>query len=448
MLLDKMRATIKKHNLIESGDSIICAVSGGADSVCLLHAMLALRSEYNLKIYIANVNHLIRGEESDRDSEFVKKIALAADLQIFYREYDVVNIAKKRKIGEEECGRELRYAFFQEIAEQLDGAKIATAHNLNDNAETVLFRLARGTAAQGIGGILYKRDNIIRPLLDVSRKEIEKYLRNNSLSWCEDSTNATPVYARNKLRLEVMPYLREISSGAEEKIVSAARLIAEDNEFINSYAEQELKKCFVKNEFKLSSFYNLANALKRRIAFSVLSDWGVGEITADKIDGFIEFTQAENGKIFDINALFYAQKSYDKLLLCDRREKKELNEILNKEQSISCDGWKLSSIVIEGIVRKSGNNTAVFDADKLELPLEVTYRHDGDRMSVKGLSGTKKIADIFTDEKIEINKRDFIPLVKKNGEVVFLCGLRQTDKYAVDENTERCLIISYERGGL
>ncbi len=444
MLLDKVRATINKHGLINYGDSIICAVSGGADSVCLLHIMLTLRKEYNLKIYIANVNHLIRGEESDSDSAFVKKIARAADVELFYREYDVVKIAKERKIGEEECGRELRYEFFSELSKRLGGAKIATAHNLNDNAETILFRLVRGSAAQGLGGILYKRDNIVRPLLDISRNEIEKYLRENSLTWCEDSTNTMPIYARNKIRIDVMPYLREISSTADEKIVSAASLIAQDNEFVNLCAANAEKECVEDDALKICRFKTFLMPIKRRIAASMLLKWGVREITADKIMAFIEFTDNENGKIFDINGQFYAQKSYDSIVLCERTQKKALNETLDIGKALSLDSWRLSAIITDGKIKKTSNNMAVFDADKLSAPFNVTYRQDGDKMYVEGMAGSKKLSDIFSDAKVERFDRDFIPIVKKNDEIVYLCGLRQTSKYCPDENTKKYLIISYE----
>lgn len=215
MLLDKVRKTINDQSLIEFGDKVVCAVSGGADSVCLLHALLTLKKEYGIEVFAANVNHLIRGEEAARDSEFVKKICKASGVKLFYREYDIPALAKEMKLGEEECGRIMRYRFFDEVANSLEGAKIATAHNLNDNAETVLFHLIRGSAAEGLSGIKYKRENIIRPLLDVSRQEIEKYLTQNSVEWCDDSSNFVPIYARNKLRINVFPQLNEICQNSE-----------------------------------------------------------------------------------------------------------------------------------------------------------------------------------------------------------------------------------------
>ena len=265
MLLEKVRKTIEKHNLLENGETVICAVSGGADSVCLLHLMQSLKCDYNLTVYVANVNHLIRGEESDRDSNFVKSVCKAADVKCFNREYNVKEIAKVRKTGEEECGRILRYEFFDEISKELGGAKIATAHNLNDNAETVLFRLIRGSSAHGLSGISYKRDNIIRPILDITRNEIEDYLVRNGISWCNDSTNALPVYARNKLRLKVFPELNSVVNNAEKRIVSAAKLIGEDDMYLHSLADEAFCKCYFENYLLLSEFNGYEVPVKRRI---------------------------------------------------------------------------------------------------------------------------------------------------------------------------------------
>ncbi len=444
MLLDKVRCTIEKNGLISNGDRIICAVSGGADSVCLLHTMIALRSEYDLKLYIANVNHLIRGKESDEDSNFVRAIAKASGIELFYREYDVVKIAAERKIGEEECGRVLRYEFFEEISKSLGGAKIATAHNLNDNAETVLFRLVRGTSAKGLCGIIPKRDNVIRPLLDVSRSEIEKYLKSNSLTWREDSTNSIPIYARNKIRLNVIPVLREISSSADEKIVSAAKFISEDSSFIDELALKKEKECFKNDEIILENFEKLHISIKRRIAAKVLSKWGAKEITSEKIESFLQYTMKDNGKEFDVNGRVYIKKSYGKIAVYNPTVNAGIYCVLDENTDVITQTWKLSMFYTRDKIKRDTNSIAIFDAGKITGPFVVTYRQNGDRMMLKGIGGTKKIADIFTDEKIDSEKRGVIPIVRKNEDILYLGGVRQTSKYNVDSDTKEYLVIKYE----
>lgn len=443
MLLDKVRKTIEENALLKRGDTVICAVSGGADSICLLRAMLYLRKEYNLSLFVANVNHLIRGEESDRDSEFVKSVCRAAEIECFYREYNVTEIAKTRKIGEEECGRILRYEFFEELSQNLGGAKIATAHNLNDNAETVLFRLIRGSSSQGLGGIKYKRGNIIRPLLDVSRDEIEEYLYANSISWCEDSTNSQPIYARNKLRLNVMPVLDEISRGAAERIVSASKLVAEDGEYLNLVSKQAEKDCFSHGQLYFDVLINLPAPVKRRIAVDVLKEWGVHEITTDKVISFLAFLDKESGKRFDINADFYAEKTYNRVSIHKRCSKENFSEILDIGQRVSDGNWVLEASYSSFPVKREGNVVAVFDGGKLSPPLSVRYRRDGDRISPKGMNGTKKVSDVFSDEKIDRFSRDFIPIVEKDSQILYIGGVRQSSLYSPDENTRKFLIIRY-----
>lgn len=443
MLLDKVRRTIKDHNLIEFGDKVVCAVSGGADSICLLHALLTLQKEYGIEIFAANVNHLIRGEEAERDSEFVKKICKASGVKLFYREYDIPALAKEMKLGEEECGRVMRYSFFDEICASLGNAKVATAHNLNDNAETVLFHLIRGSAAEGLTGIKYKRGNIIRPLLDVSRNEIERYLVQNSIEWCDDSSNFVPVYARNKLRINVFPRLNEICSNAEEHISIASSYIAEDNLFINEFKEKLIAEAFSEDCIDLDKFFKAHISVKRRFVSDVLSKWGVKEINGEKIDSFISFSNAETGKMFDINGDLFAYKEYGKIVLKSKENSPTIEKTLDFGFPVCLPEYEINVYLSDEFPSMNNNLTAVFDADKLRPPFNVRYKKDGDRIFLKGLCKNKKLSDIFTDEKIGMSERSKTPIVEKNGEIIYVCGLRQSANYCVEENTKKYLVIQY-----
>lgn len=444
VLLDTVRKTISEYSMLEKGDKVLCAVSGGADSMCLLNVLLALKDELKLSVYALHVNHLIRGEEAKRDSEFVKTFCKDNQIEFFYREYDVPKLSKERKIGEEECGRILRYEFFTEISEKLGGAKIATAHNLNDNAETVLFRLVRGSGSRGLSGIKYKRDNIIRPLLNVERKDIENYLNENGISWCEDSTNRETVYTRNKLRNCVIPILEEVSQGAQKKIVSAASLLSEDNDFLSRCAKEKIDECFFGSYILTKPLENAHVSVRRRTVLMILEKWGIKEITAEKINDFIEFLSKENGKSFDINSCVFAEKTYEKIFLRKRNEEKLASQILDLGKDCNGKDWTITLTISETKKCKS-NDIAVFDADKISLPLNVRYRQDGDRIKQSGMHGSKKLSDIFTDEKIEKPMRDEIPIVEKEGEILFVCGIRKSSFCAPDENTRRYLVIEYKK---
>jgi len=438
-----VRETIRQHLLLKKGDTVLCAVSGGADSICLLHVMQALKEEFDLTVCVANVNHLLRGEESNRDSNFVKSVCKAANVELFYREYDIRKISREKKIGEEECGRICRYEFFQEIASKSEKIKIATAHNLNDNAETILFRLIRGTASHGLSGIKYKRENIIRPLLDVSRNDIEKYLLANGITWCEDSTNKLTIYTRNKIRSLVLPMLNEISNNAHEKIVSASKLIAEDDEFLESLADEKTKEVFFDSYILIDKVLESPLPIQRRIISKVLTRWGSSEISYKKIDRFLNFLSFESGKKFDINFESFAEKSYNKVYLKKRFQTDEFNFVFDEDGTVDAEKWSVSISTEMKFEKQSGNNTVIFDADKLKYPINLRYRHPGDRIKIKGLGGSKKISDILCDEKIEKQFRDSIPILEKDNEILYLCGLRQSCLYEITKDTKRFLIIKY-----
>lgn len=445
MLLEKVKNTIIKNEMLKYGDKVICAVSGGADSICLLHVMRRLQSEIGIEVYVANVNHMIRGETSERDSRFVRAVCQASDTKCFYREIDVPREAVIRKLGSEECGRILRYEFFDELSKTLGGAKIATGHNLNDNAETVLFRMIRGSGAKGISGIKYKRGRIIRPLLDVTRTEIESYLKSNSLEWVTDESNLEPVYARNKIRLNVLPSLCSVVPAASENIVRTAAHIAEDDAYLSDCATELFKKSICGNQADIRMLCEAPKPIAKRAVAMLLEKWNTKEITADKIEAFYSLLKSENGKKFDINGIFHAVVQYDKIMLCKTVEKETPVSVINEGETLECEAWKIKIKTVDKFFKKGDNNIAVFDANLLSGPFTVRSRQQGDRIALKGLGGTKKVADILSDAKIRTNERNSVPVIEKDGEILYVAGLRQSGKFAVSADTNSFLIMEYSK---
>lgn len=248
--LNGVYALIREYDLIPPGSTVLCAVSGGADSVYLLHRLNTLRPPYvcDFTLVAAHYNHHLRGKESDRDEEFVRSLVWRGGFCAFSRNIppvklivghgDVAAEAKRRKKGIEETAREMRYAFLQETARQLGGALIATAHTADDNAETLLLHLVRGTGLQGLTGIPVKGENLIRPLLTTTRQEIEDYLRVYGIPHIEDSSNQDLAYARNRIRAQVMPVLRDLNPRFSEGVAATAQFLREDNDYLNSQAKQ------------------------------------------------------------------------------------------------------------------------------------------------------------------------------------------------------------------
>ena len=245
-MLKKICNTIDKHNMLIYGDSVLAALSGGADSVCLLISLCKLKEKYNLSVFAAHLNHKIRGEEADSDEMFAMNLCEKLGVPFFSKSEDVLKYAKDNSLTSEEAGRVLRYEFFDEICNKHSISKIATAHNLNDNTETVMMRFIRGSGINGLCGIPYVNGNIIRPLLDIKRAEIETFLDAENQDYVTDKTNKEPIYFRNKVRLNLIPEIeREYNPNFKETLSSNISLYRDAAGFLESIVSQkteELKK--------------------------------------------------------------------------------------------------------------------------------------------------------------------------------------------------------------
>ena len=243
---EQVLKTIKKYNLIENGDSIIVGVSGGPDSICLLHLLNKLKEDMNFKIYVAHINHNIR-KEADEETEFVKKFCKSLHIECFVKKINVIDIAKQQKIGTEEAGRQIRYEFFEEILQKTNSNKIATAHNNNDKVETVILNVIRGSGVSGLKGIEPIRDKkYIRPLIEISRDEIERYCIENNLQPKIDKSNNENIYARNKVRNIVIPYIKkEFNSNIMKTINRLSQISGEENEYLEKITAKTFNEILV-----------------------------------------------------------------------------------------------------------------------------------------------------------------------------------------------------------
>ena len=238
---EKFLNTVKENNLIESGDVIVVGVSGGPDSITLLTCLNKYKEKLNCKIIVAHINHLIRKDSTD-DEQFVENYCKKNNIPVFIKRAKVEEIAKKQKRGTEETGRKIRYDFFNEILEKNNANKIAIAHNMNDNAETMILNLIRGTGLQGLEGIKPKNGNIIRPLINCKREEIENYCEKNKLNPRIDSTNKENIYRRNIIRNEILPSLKEINPNIVETISRTTKIIRENNAYIKESSQEIFDK--------------------------------------------------------------------------------------------------------------------------------------------------------------------------------------------------------------
>lgn len=317
MLEDKVLQTIKKYNMVKDEDKIVIGVSGGPDSMTLLNILNNLKEKLNIKIYVAHINHMIR-KEADEETEYVRQFCENIGVEFFAKRIKVEEEAKKQKIGTEEAGRNIRYEFFEEVAKKVGANKIATAHNSNDNAETVLMNIIRGTSVSGLKGIEKVREGkFIRPIIECSREEIEEYCKEQKLNPKYDKTNYENIYTRNKVRNLLIPYLqKEFNPNVIEGINRLSSIAAEEEQFLNNIVEKEYKKLSiggnnttytqnkpnsnVKEVLDLKEFNKLDNVIKSRLVLYTISK-AYGKVTGIEkihIDDIIKLCNNNIGNKF------------------------------------------------------------------------------------------------------------------------------------------------------
>lgn len=476
---------IEKNNMLQHGDKVVVGVSGGADSVCLLNVLYEIRKKYNLTLYVVHVNHGIRGTEALRDEQFVENMAKSMDVYYESRHVDVPNIAKELKQTEEEAGRICRYKIFDEICDSVGATKIAVAHNLNDNSETVLFNLFRGSKLKGLTGISPIRGKIIRPLLCCTRTQIEKYLSEKNVGYCVDSTNNDNEYSRNKIRLDLLPFIKEhINPKAEYNIASAASGLSEVYEYINAQAQDMYNQVVSQN-----ILLNRAKDLPKVLLKEVIRQWidnNIGklkditgthiEMVADLLENqvskqinlpynmtFIKTYQGielhifnedniiKNGEKSPANATSKDNKSSagataNNKKLSNNIVKKE-NEMLVKDNSLNSTAHFQLSLENQQLDRENIPDlvyTKWLDYDKINK-LTVRTKMAGDYIVINKKGGKKNLKKFFVDSKIPKETRDNILLLADGSEIVWIVGYRISEKYKVTKETKNILKIIYNK---
>lgn len=459
--VDNVLATIDKNRMIESGDTVIVGVSGGADSLCLLHVLNTLKNELNIKVFAAHLNHQFRGIEADLDAEFVEQICTAWGIPHVIRSFDVSAYAKEKGLSSEEAGREIRYKLFDEVKEIVKGNKIAVAQNLNDNVETILMRLIRGTGLEGLKGIDAVRDDIIRPLLDQDRQSIEEYCRQNNLEPRIDKTNLQPIYLRNKIRLELIPYLKQrFNPNINDAVIRLGQVVREENNYLEQQTLELLKDLGEIREdgiaIKTESLKQLHPAMQKRLLRKAV------ESVANTLNGFeykhfqgiIDLLDKSTRATIELPKDLKAYISYENLIICKKIENTDKkcyyklkydydNFIVEINEMLSV---KLISSEELTSVPKSFN-TIYIDADKIKHDLVIRNREQGDVFSPIGMKGSKKLKDYFIDKKIPREKRDQVLLLADGNEIVWILGSIISEKYKITPKTQNVIVLSCNNYG-
>lgn len=419
--------TVKKHSLLRKNDRVLVGLSGGADSVALLHLLLQAADKYGITVGAAHINHKLR-KTADRDMNFCKDLCDKLGVHLDILTVDIKSAAKAQGVSEELCARNVRYDFFDSLGYD----KIATAHNKNDNAETILFNFMRGAGTGGLCGIPYRRNNIIRPLLDIKKADIAEFCKENGYDFVTDETNFEEIYTRNKIRLSLIPQIEnDFNENFVNTITENAELLRFDEEFLEKSAEK-LYKSEITSE--------LSDTLPRAMLFRLIQLYykertkSTQKLSFTFVKKLSELLKnARTGSKIDLPNGFEGYISYGKLII----DKKTEN--VGFEYPIFPDKPLYIPEIAKTVILKSDKNgkIALSDTDALT----VRNKRNGDFFYPGGMQGKKRLSDYFTDKKIPQKQRINIPILTKNGDIVSIIGYRNDKRFADTEKGAYSIFI-------
>ena len=439
---NKALNTVKKYNMLTQNDTVIVGLSGGADSVALLHFLVSLREEFNLTVHACHINHMLRGDEADRDENFVKKLCEENNIELHILHADVHSQALERKIGTEQCGREIRYDFFEKTAEKFN-AKIATAHTASDNAETVIFNMTRGCGIKGLGGIPPIRGRIIRPLIEITRSEIEEYCKKNHYDYVTDSTNLERDYTRNKIRLDVIPVLKNINPSFEDVIARMSLHMRENEKFISEYADKMLESAKTTNGYKTDILSKLDDTILSATITTLLRKYDV--IPESRHIQLVKNIIYNNGAVnLKKNITAVSKQGFLRIINCSESF---CNDVvaLKQQEIVNINNKKIfiSKMNIDEFNKYKKINKLLFnnsiDYDTIPFNRVFRTRRTGDVFTLPKRNVTKSLKKYFCEIKIPQEKRDSIVLLASDSDVLWIEGIGASEKYQVTESTENIL---------
>jgi tRNA(Ile)-lysidine synthase len=437
-MLLKFKRYITEHSLLKPGDKILLAVSGGIDSMVMTHLFM----HAGIAIGIAHCNFSLRFAESDKDEEMVSKFAAENNIEFFTTRFDTNSYASKNGLSIQMAARELRYRWFEYIRKENEYDAIAVAHNLNDNIETLLINLIRGTGIAGLTGMKPSANNIIRPLLFATRREIVSYCEKNNINYREDKSNADTKYLRNRIRHQVIPLLREINPSIEGTLNDTAGIFSGINEVVSDYITLLRGNISDKGDgctlFKASLLIPYIN--NKAVLFELFRPYGIGEVSGNDLINIIKgktgsrlLTRShlilKNREEIVVSPL--SDKDYNMMIINNPRELKQISQVLSVKSVKVTDNFKIPC----------ETSQAFLDEDKLVFPLTVRKWRQGDYFFPLGMKNKKKLSDYFTDNKFSLIDKDNSLLLESDGKIVCILGERIDDRFRITAKTKKALII-------
>ena len=430
-MIEKVKKTMLAYDIFPK-KSVLVALSGGADSVALLHIMHTLSEEYGFCVYASHVNHNLRGDDAKRDENFSKALCEKLGIECFVKSADIRSIAKEQGISEEMAGRYVRYDFFDELMKEYGIEFCATAHHKNDNAETIVMNFIRGSSIGGLCGIPHRRGQYIRPLLDVLRSEIEGYCKDNGLSYVTDATNNDNVYTRNKIRNILIPHIQsDFNPNFIGTVTSNAKIIKTDNDYLEAVADTEYKHLVKDGSVKLFELNALHKAISQRVIRKMIDNVStVSDVSSSVIESVYELAKkGRTGTQCDIQKGVSARIEYDRLIIdtvCD-----ECGDFLYTVKIGECVTVPELSckIYVDFADKREKDGCEYFSLPCDVTSISITNRRSGDKFVPSGMTGTKSLKSFMIDKKIPRNKRDRIGIMRIGGEIAWIIGYRLDNRF-------------------
>lgn len=454
-ILQKVRKAISDFSLLEKGESVLVSVSGGPDSTALLKILAELSKEFDLKLAVFHLNHMLR-ESASKDEAFVKDLAESLGLKLFSFKVDVRKVAQEEGISIEEAGRKVRYELLQKVSYEEGFQKVALGHTLSDNAETLLMRFVTNSNFEALKGIPPKREIFVRPLIYLTKEEVLSYLDSIGQPYCTDETNLSAENLRSYVRTKIVPLVKEINPSFEQKVFELAASVFEFSDLLERLSKEAEKECVFKTEAGVfiiaDKLEELHPAIAKKVVFRALLLAGLSrkKITKELVSRVLLHARKKSGS-FDISPFLRATFKSDSVALLLKSEPKEILPFeVEIPATVEIEG---AGLVLEARITTQrpaelgdGKETCVLDAEKLGRKLVIRSFKPGDRMIPLGMSFPKKVHDIFVDEKVPREERKAVPIVEaENGKICWIPFLRVSEEFKVDEKTRHFALLSIKR---
>lgn len=462
-IVDKVNNFIEDNHMINSGDRIVLGLSGGADSVCLLLLLLDVSSKYGYgskDIYAVHINHMIRGQEADDDEKFAMDLCHKKGVEFVSFKKDIKAYSEELGMSIEEAGRKYRYECFNKVAKKYNCNKVAVAHNKNDMAETVIFNMLRGTGLKGMAGMQPVRENVIRPILDITRDEILEYLKEKNQTYRNDSTNDGVDYDRNKIRHIILPAMMDINAGALKHICQMALEAGNSYSYIHELAMEDYDGLSEDDDLgktvtlDVNELCKVSPVLQEHLIHEAIGDVAgrKKDITRRHVMSVVGLLYQDTGKQIELPYDIRARRSYDSII------------ISNKSSSVEDYSVKITPPAVYNIPGQGSIEfkiidytpdieiskkiyTKMLDYGKIKSTLCLRTPSEGDYIVIDAKGRTKKLSRVFIDNKIDREKRVSWPVLACGQSIIWAVGLRFSEEFKIDNNTKKILYMSYRGKG-